>query len=245
MTSVALHSQSEAAWSFIDLKAWALEGVPPTTAAAGDAFLTMRRPLELPAGPIGIGVITLERGEGRVAGQAADEFLHVLSGGLTIDVAGRRLLLEAGRSGVIPAGADFDWRSSAPTRAIFMRHANAAAGSAPCLIDPGADRQPSGPPLAELLTTPTPQCRNHTQYASAHGAFVCGVWDSTPYSRKPMTYGHHELMHLLEGAVTFEDHAGRAATFSAGDVLLVRRGASCSWVSEVAVTKVFAIYRPA
>jgi|APAra7269096979_1048534.scaffolds.fasta_scaffold146253_2 hypothetical protein len=36
---------------------------------------------------------------------------------------------------------------------------------------------------------------------------------------------------------------GRAATFGAGDVLLVRRGAHRSWVSEGAVTKVFAIYR--
>jgi len=236
MTETALHPQSDAAWSFIDLKAWALDAREPAA----------RRMLELPAGPIGVGALRLEPGEGRVAAQPTDEFLHLLTGDLTLEAAGRRLALEAGQSAAIPAGMDFTWRSKASARAVFMRHAagGVGGGGAPCLIDPSTERQPSGAPLAELLTSPTPQCRNHTQYASADGAFVCGVWDSTPYARKAMTYGHHELMHLLEGAVTFEDELGRAATFAAGDLLLVRRGARCSWVSEVPVTKVFAIYRP-
>jgi uncharacterized cupin superfamily protein len=126
-----------------------------------------------------------------------------------------------------------------------MRYPAAAGGAAPTRMDPMPPRAASNPPLAELLTTPTPSCRSLTQFRSADGVFTCGVWDSSPYARKPMTYGHHELMHLLEGEVTFEDERGEPATFSAGDVLLVRRGARCSWDSPVPVTKVFAIYRPA
>jgi uncharacterized cupin superfamily protein len=59
-----------------------------------------------------------------------------------------------------------------------------------------------------------------------------------------MLYRHYELMHLLTGAVEFEDGAGRAATFEQGDIFLIEQGADCSWRSEVDVKKVYAIYRP-
>jgi uncharacterized cupin superfamily protein len=111
-------------------------------------------------------------------------------------------------------------------------------------IDTAAPLEPSNPPLAELLVGPTPSCRNHTDYSSASGEFVCGTWDSTPYHRRPMTYRHIELMHLLEGAVTFRDASG-SATFSKGDIFLAARGAQCAWLSEVHVKKVYAIHRPA
>jgi uncharacterized cupin superfamily protein len=59
-----------------------------------------------------------------------------------------------------------------------------------------------------------------------------------------MRYRHYELMHLLDGAVTFVDEAGRTATFTAGDIFLVEQGAECSWESKTFVKKVYAIYRP-
>jgi uncharacterized cupin superfamily protein len=52
-------------------------------------------------------------------------------------------------------------------------------------------------------------------------------------------------MHLLEGAVTFVDGAGRAGTFVANDIVLLEQGARCSWESRVHVKKVYATYRPA
>jgi uncharacterized cupin superfamily protein len=150
----------------------------------------------------------------------------------------------AGRNVVIPAGEPARWRAHTPTRAIYMHYAGGAqAGQGGGLMDASLPRQPSSPPLAELLVGGTPECHNSTQYKSADGDFSCGVWDSTPYTRRAMTYGHHELMHLLQGAVTFEDEHGRAGTFRAGDVVIVRRGARVSWSSFVPVTKVFAIWR--
>lgn len=244
MTAVATAKQADLSWSFIDLKSWALEAVADP--AAGDPFIAGRRALHLDDGPVTAGALQLRPGHGQVAGQPADEFLYVVAGGLTLEVGEHRFELHAGQSLAIPPGMRFAWRCSQPTVLIYMRHATAAAASSiPRAMDDTTDRQPSNPPLADLLTTPTPQCRNHTQYASADGAFVCGVWDSTPYARTAMAYGHHELMNLLEGAVTFVDDAGETATFSEGDVLLVRRGARCSWRSDCHVTKVFAIYRPA
>ena len=240
MKRAALGAEPELGWSFIDLKAWALGEEP-----VGDLFIEGRRRLDLGPGPVTAGAMRLAPGEGRVVGQPADEFLLALTGRLTLDVNGRRFELEPGDSMAIPPDTAFEWRCSRPTVLIYLRHAGAAGGhAAPCLLDPATERLPSGPPLPELLTSPTPQCRNHTQYASADGVFVCGVWDSTPYARRAMTYGHHELMHLLEGAVTFTDEDGRVATFDEGDVLLIRRGARCTWTSERPVTKVFAIYRP-
>jgi uncharacterized cupin superfamily protein len=243
MTPVTSAERAHLRWSFIELKSWALDAV--TDSPAGDPFIAGRRALHLDDGPVTAGALRLGPGAGQVAGQAADEFLHVVAGGFTLEVGADRFEVGAGQSIVIPPGAPFGWRCSQPTVLIYLRHATEATSSAGgCVMDPATERQPSGAPRADLLTTPTPQCRNHTQYASADGAFVCGVWDSTPYARNAMTYGHHELMHLLEGAVTLADDSGEMATFAEGDVVLVRRGARCSWFSDCHVTKVFAIYRP-
>ncbi|WP_246089343.1 cupin domain-containing protein [Paraburkholderia guartelaensis] len=105
-------------------------------------------------------------------------------------------------------------------------------------IDSAPQLEPSGAPLAELLLTPTPHCRNQTDHRSLDGKFTCGTWDSTPYHRLAMSYSHYELMHLLEGSVTFVDETGRPATFSRGDIFLVEQGARCSWESREHVAKV-------
>ena len=103
----------------------------------------------------------------------------------------------------------------------------------------------AGGPAAELLLTPAPVCRNHTDYRSADGEFTCGTWDSTPYTRRAMFFRHMELMFLLEGSVTFVDEAGRSGTFSKGDIFLIEQGASCSWQNLEDVAKLYVIYRPA
>ncbi|MDE2050885.1 MAG: DUF861 domain-containing protein [Gammaproteobacteria bacterium] len=184
-------------------------------------------------------------GHGGVSSLPADEFLTVLSGTLSITCDGGTLPVPTGRSAVLPAGASFEWTASSGTVAVIVACpavSGAAAGVVP--IDESAPLEPSNPPLAELLVGPTPSCRNHSDYRSVNGEFVCGTWDSTPYHRRAMTYRHIELMHLLEGSVTLENAAG-SATFSRGDVFLVTRGAECAWISTVHVKKVYAVHRPA
>lgn len=184
-------------------------------------------------------------GEGRVARLHSDEFVIVLAGELRLESAGQDAVVKAGRSIVLPSGLGFGWRAAAGTLAVIVA-CPAASGTAGGLvpIDEGAPLQPSNPPLAELLVGPTPACRNHSDYRSANGEFICGTWDSTPYHRRPMPYRHIELMHLLEGSVTLKDASG-SVTFSKGDVLLAARGAQCAWISEVHVKKVYATHKPA
>src|SRR5512146_2320324 len=179
-------------------------------------------------------------GHGGVSSLPADEFLTVLSGTLSIRSEGGTILVPADRSAVLPAGTSFEWTASSNTVVIIVAcpgASGAAAGVVP--IDENAPLEPSNPPLAELLVGPTPSCRNHSDYRSANGEFVCGTWDATPYHRRAMTYRHIELMHLLEGSVTLEDAAG-SVTFSRGDVFLVARGAECAWISTVPVKNVYA-----
>lgn len=184
-------------------------------------------------------------GDGRVAALPADEFVIVLSGELTLETARGLAVIKAGHSVVLPSRLGFGWRAAAGTMAVIVA-CPGAAGTAPDLvrIDEAAPLQPSSPPLAELLVGPTPSCRNHADYCSANGELVCGTWDSTPYHRRPMLYRHIELMHLLQGTVTFADTSG-SVTFSKGDVVLAARGAQCAWISEVHVKKVYATHRPA
>ncbi|MBF9150482.1 DUF861 domain-containing protein [Novosphingobium sp. 1Y9A] len=230
--------------TFHDLREFAAAN-PSPAGSEPQAWTANRIDLPLPEGAVTVGVLRLA-GSGTQVPQTADEFVHVLTGSLELTGEGKVVQVPEGASCVLPAGRAFDWSAQTGTTVVTMTcagPASEAAGITP--VDLSAPLAPSGAPLAELLVGPTPSCRNFTDFRSANGEFVCGTWDSSPYHRLPMRYGHHELMHLLEGAVTFVDEAGREKTFRKGDVFLVEQGASCSWESTVHVKKVYAIYRPA
>lgn len=234
--------------SFVDLKAFALDpsqGIAPAAAPNDERFLSSRRSLELPPGPVTVGVIALAAESGTVSFQPADEFVIVSEGTITFKQGERALTLKAGSSAVIPHGATFSWSAQGPVSLIFMRCSGSPGADGNIVpIDDAPQLQPSGSPSAELLLTPTPACRNQTDFRSPSAEFTCGTWDSTPYHRAPMFYVHYELMCLLEGSVTFVDETGRSGTFSRGDIFLVEQNARCSWDSREQVAKVYAIYRP-
>lgn len=236
--------------SFIDLRRFAADGtaglrVVPS-AASEDAFQTRRRRVFEYDGPVDIGAIDLPTGQGRVNEMAADEFVIVCEGAVTLTHPDGTTNLSEGHSVVLPRGSSFSWRCERKTSLIYMRcEGDRAQTAAVVQIDESAPLQPSGAPLAELLISPEPACRNHTDYRSANGEFTCGSWDSTPYHRKAMLYRHCELMYLLEGAVMLEDETGRSHTFGRSDIFVVEQGARCSWESREHVKKVYAIFRPA
>lgn len=239
MTAAKVHS-------FIDLRAFAANAQfsDQSDGPVAAAWCPISRNVPLPEGPVSV-LASRIAPEGSHDGLAADEFVIVLEGALTLTQPAGSLALPCNGSAVIPAGQPFAWQAAPETTVIIMRCTSGPAGAEAIVrIDEDAQLVPSGPPLAELLVGPTPSCRNFTDYRSASGEFVCGTWDSTPYHRLPMLYRHHELMHLLEGDVTFVDGEGRKQTFSEGDVFLVEMGAQCSWESRTHVKKVYAIYRP-
>jgi len=236
--------------SFIDLRQFARDprlGIAATTVAGEDRFLASRRILDWAPGPVSAGVITLAAGSGAVQSLPADEFIIVNEGSLTLTQQDRTLTLGPNQSAVLKRGAAFTWSAQGPVSLIFTRYNKSQAGDGaivPVKEDP--EMGPSaGGPLAELLLTPAPVCRNYTDYRSDDGEFTCGTWDSTPYHRRAMYFRHIELMHLLQGSVTFIDEAGRSATFSKGDIFLIEQRASCTWESREQVAKVYVIYRPA
>ncbi|WP_409523925.1 cupin domain-containing protein [Nitrincola sp. MINF-07-Sa-05] len=231
--------------SFIDLRRFAKAGVCPPIDIAMDAFLSSRRVLELPDGPVEVGAIYLDMGQGSVDNLSTDEFVIVCSGSVVFQQADRVLKLEKNASALLPHDAGFTWSCEAPTTLIYVRYRGSVAGDGSIVaINEAAMLEPSGSPLAELLVGPTPKCRNHTDYLSADGEFMCGTWDSTPYYRKAMHYRHFELMYLLDGSVTFEDETGLKGTFVKGDIFMVEQHAQCSWESLEHVKKVYVIYRP-
>lgn len=227
--------------SFFDLREFARSARASLSATGGLA----RSYVQLPPGPVAVGALHVAQGEHQEPVDG-DEFVIVEEGEVSLRVDGVESKLAPGESAVIRAGSEVRWTARDAATLVFMRYqAQPGQGAGVVPIDYAAELAPSGAPLAELLTTPTPACRNFTDHRSTDGEFVCGTWDSTPYTRRAMRYRHYELMYLLDGEVSFEDEVGARATFAQGDIFLVRQGAECSWDSQVYVRKVYAIWRPA
>lgn len=232
---------------FVDVGRFARDPVQSPGARGGSEFLERRRWVDLPPGPISVAAVTVGAGGEQQVVLPGEEFMLVRSGTLVLRQAGAEIALAAGEQALLLRGLPLSWSSAEGAQLVVLR---CTAGAAPAIaqpvkIDTGATLAPSNPPLAELLVGPTPQCRSHASYRSAPGEFVCGTWDSTPYHRLPMTFQHFELMHLLQGSVTFVDSDGTAGTFVTGDAVLFVRGGTVSWESREHVKKAYAWFKPA
>ncbi len=235
--------------SFIDLRAFgdaelAQFHLNASAMQDADAFLTNRSPLISSGKPSTIAALILTTGTGRVDAMPNDEFIIVLKGKLRLLSEGRTYDLGDGDAAVLPHGVAFDWAAEGETVAIAMRYPDSVATGAsivPIAKDPPFI--PSAKPAEDLLIGPAPECRNFNDYRVNEGKFVCGTWDSTAYHRHGFLYGHHEIMAITKGAVTFSDPSGREQSFGKGDVLLAEHGSRCGWESRGDVTKVFAIHR--
>jgi uncharacterized cupin superfamily protein len=237
---------SPVSWpGFVDVGNFARAAVAPLATQAGREYLERRRWLDLPPGPITVAAVTVGAGEGHELTLPGEEFVMVLDGQLTLRQGGVELELAANEHALVLRDLPLEWSSDVGAQLIVLR---CTAGGTPTLaqpvkIDTTATLAPSNAPLAELLIGPTPQCRSHAAYRSPTAEFVCGVWDSTPYHRRPMLFQHFELMHLLAGSVTFIDSSGAAGTFRSGDVVLFVRGGTVSWESREHVKKAYAWFR--
>lgn len=231
---------------FIDVGSFARQQARPVGARGRGEFLERRHWLDLPAGSISVAAGIVGAGGESDVMLAGEEFVLVIEGSLVLRQAGAEITLAPGEQALLLRGRPLSWSSVGGARLVILR---CTAGGNPAMVQPmkidtAATLSPSNPPLAELLVGPTPQCRSHASYRSPSGEFVCGTWDSTPYHRLPMEFQHFELMHLLEGRVTFVDASGASGSFAAGDVVLFVRGGMASWESREYVRKAYAWFRP-
>ncbi|MBP7340115.1 cupin domain-containing protein [Niveispirillum sp.] len=216
-------------------------------AAAGpDPFGTGARILPVRAGPCEIFTTSIAAGSGEHVEDRGDTWIFASRGALTLVTGSHEAVIEPGSSAVIAKGTAFRWRAAQPVTLIGMRYLEAVDGDGGIsVIDNAAPLSPSNPPADDVLIGERPACRSNNVFRSASGEFLCGTWDSTPYQRVPIFFRHSELMHLLEGEVSFTDEAGRTGTFRKGDTLIIEQGARCSWASFVPVAKIYALYKPA
>lgn len=228
--------------SFVDLRALVAEAEP---AAPGSApFGKDSRLLPIPAGECEVGLFMVPAGHGSAEEARGDAFVIAIEGSVTLTDDKGATVLAAGNSCVINNGTRFTWSAEAPAALVFMRYLGAEPGTrGVTFIDNAAPLSPSGSPAADLLTSAAPSCRANSMFISDDEAFKCGVWDSTPYSRKALFFHHCELMHLLDGHATFIDDDGNEATFSKGDTFIIEHGANTTWDSPVDVTKIYATWR--
>ena len=171
------------------------------------------------------------------------EMIVVHAGQVTLQSQDRSLQLNPGDSAVIARGtsvqieaqADSLWAFCADIQPVDACNIGLTPLPRQTLLSP------STPPGAEILVSPTPQCRSNNLFVEEATNLRIGVWDSTPYTRRARPHMLHELMHLLEGSVTLQVADGTHLTVNTGDTVFVPRGAPCAWKSNVYVRKFYVV----
>ncbi len=185
-----------------------------------------------------------------------NEFMHLLKGSVTFDYAdGTSETFKAGDSFIVHKGTPVSWNQSEDVLKYFVifNDASGAAAAEPEKLR-AIRLEPHGPAatgMAQAAIADTslyeggvPTQHSHNYFSEPTGQLVAGVWDTTPMFRKTMPFPRHELMMILEGAVTITDGNGKAQTFKAGESFFAPKGAVFSWTSTEYVRKYYVIFQP-
>lgn len=178
-----------------------------------------------------------------------DEFMIVLEGEIVVVEESGPVSIKAGESFIMPKGTRCKWTVPNYAKKFFVIYENndGPANRGPLKViklDTGIKLAPSEPPSPSMLHSPVPTQNTHEYFKDATGQLTVGVWDTTGYHRKLIDFPRHELMHLLEGSVTFTDDRGKSQTFKAGDTFFVPLGTPNSWKSEGYLRKIYCIFQP-
>lgn len=206
--------------------------------------------LEDKARGLSCGVWEADANTCHMAEYPVNEFIIVLEGEVVMIEPDRRTVIRAGESFVIPKGCRCSWSQPGRVRKVFVifDDASGAHNKGPLHVikfDPRVKLAPSTPPAPAMLQSPVPVQHAHDYFTDATGQFTTGLWDTTGYHRKLIDFPRHELMHLLEGSVTFTDDEGQSRTFNAGDTFFVPLGTPNAWKSEGYLRKIYCIFQPA
>ncbi len=198
---------------------------------------------------ISIGVWESEANLGRWMNWPVHEFMIVVEGEVVVVEENRETVVGPGECFLIPKGRRCIWNQPGYLKKLLVFFDDlsglTSAGLQPIVkVNPNVSLSPCLPPAAEFLHSPIPIQQVHEYFKDVTGQFEVGVWETTDCHGKVVNSPCHELMHLLEGEVTFSDEKGRIQKFSAGDTFFVPMGTPNSWKSEGLVRKIYCILEP-
>jgi len=227
------------------LEAW--EDFPAEEIASGTRKQNGHLWLDDKARGLSAGIWEQGANESRWMDYPVTEFMAVLEGEVVIIEEKRSVTIKAGQSFIIPKGLRCRWTQPGHVKKFFViftgpEKADPSAGT--IIVDTEAPLSPSEPPPASMLNSPVPTQHTREVYTDPSGQFTVGVWQTTGYERKLIDFTRHELMHLLEGSVTFTDDKGRTQSFKAGDTFFVPLGTPNAWKSEGTLRKIYCIFQP-
>jgi uncharacterized cupin superfamily protein len=177
------------------------------------------------------------------------EFMLVLEGEVVIVEETGETRIGSGESFIIPKGLRCRWTQPGKVKKFFVILDDSSGAASPgplkvIKVNPKVKLQPSTPPKADTLHSAVPTQHTYEYFEDATGQLTVGIWDTTGYHRKLINFARYELMHLLEGSVTFADDTGGSQTFKAGDTFFVPLGTPNSWKSEGYLRKIYCIFQP-
>ena len=185
---------------------------------------------------------------GRMAPHANNEFMLLLEGEVTIEPdSGPTTTVRAGQAFYLPKGLRMRWHQRQRVRKYFVifdgpPDVPAPATLASLIVDPAMALAPSTSPAADTLFGPVPKQQGKAAFTDTTGQFTVGVWETSPYHRKPVPFPRYELMHVLEGGVTVRGADGAAEHYGPGETLFVARGMVGDFDVAQGLRKIYCIF---
>ena len=227
-----------------ELETW--PDFPESEISWGDRSSTGHRWFEDKALGFSVGIWEARANLGRWMNWPVHEFMVILEGEVVMVEEDRETVIKAGESFFIPKGRRCIWNQPGYVKKFMVLCDDRASDHAQPVfkIDPKVKLQASTPPAESILLSPAPVQQAHEYFSNTTGELTVGVGETTGYHRKLVNFTRHELMHLLEGAVTFTDDKGQSQTFRAGDTFFVPLGTPNAWKSEGILRKIYCIFQP-
>ena len=163
---------------------------------------------------------------------AVHEFMFLLEGSITMVLEdGAEVTVNAGEAFVIPKGLVCQWKQLGYVRKYFMIFENPGAEAANDVAKLGVI----------LLRLSGDRGQDRVDFRDPSGRMTVGVRESAPFESEIRPHPRHELVRLLEGAVTITEGDGASQVFEAGDTFYLPQAAVGGWKSTGSVTALYAI----
>jgi uncharacterized cupin superfamily protein len=230
-----------------DLEIWS--DFPESEISSGTRASIGHRWLDDTAAGVSAGIWEAEANLGRWMKWPVHEFMIILEGEVVIVEENSETVIGPGESFFFPKGRRCIWNQSGYAKKFMMIFDDTsgapAVGDTPVIkFDPRVALAPSESLPVAMLRSPVPVQQAHCYFEDATGQFSAGVWETTGYERKLWNSPRHELMHIVEGSVTFGNDKGETQVFGPGDTFLVPLGAATTWKSEGTLRKIYCIFQP-